>query len=285
VVADPASNPNLAAQDALLDARYPGEPRYAVLPDPDDFATLDLDGVERVWTSRFRNSAGWVFVLSGDLDVDTAIDLASAYVGTLPMGVDETWVDVEDPPPTGVSEVSIQAGTGDTASLTMLFSNPVAAVDERLRVAADIATEVVAARLTDVVREELGESYSPLATIRVTTDPDPVVETRISVTGAPGRIDQLAALVVGELDQLVTAGPGPQEYVNAFAQVRETYNFVNNGDFITELLNDAIHPALDIDDYLLEFAALDGVDARTVTEFLATNVRTDRFIQVTVLPR
>ncbi|MDH5521486.1 MAG: insulinase family protein, partial [Acidimicrobiia bacterium] len=63
---DPASSPGLAGDDALLDARYPGELRYASLPTPEQFDTLDLVGVERVWTSRYGNAADWVFVFSGD---------------------------------------------------------------------------------------------------------------------------------------------------------------------------------------------------------------------------
>ena len=49
--------------------------------------------VERVWVERFGNADGWVFVFSGDFDVDEMTELASAYLGTLPSGVEETPVD------------------------------------------------------------------------------------------------------------------------------------------------------------------------------------------------
>ena len=83
-IADPASSPGLAGDDALRDLRYPGELRYAALPSEAEFGTLDLAGVERVWTSRYGNAADWVFVFSGDFDLDVVTDLAGAYLGTLP---------------------------------------------------------------------------------------------------------------------------------------------------------------------------------------------------------
>ncbi len=285
LVADPASDPVAAADDALLDARYPGELRYASLPTPDQFATLDLAGVERVWTNRFGNAADWVFVFSGDLDLGVTADLANAYLGSLPGGIDEQWVDLDRPPPDGVVRTTVRAGTGATASVTMLFTSPVETVDAELRVNADVVTEVVSGRLTDELRERLGESYSPMAVSSLTTDPDPVIETLVSVTGAPDRVEQIAEIVVAELEDLGTNGPTDQEFRNAFVQVEEGLNFVNNGDFLAALLDDAIHPDLELDDYLLEFAALDSVLVESVRDFIGAHISTDHYIQVIVSPR
>jgi zinc protease len=282
---DPASSPEAMGNDVLLDARYPGELRYAVLPTPDEFDTLDLGGVERVWTERYGNASDWVFVFSGDIDIDAVTDLTGSYLGTLPGTEPEQWIDVGGAPPDEVVRASAEAGTGDTASLTLLFTSAIGDVDARLRVNADIATEVIDARLTDVIRERDGESYSPFAVSYITTDPDPVIETYVSVTGSPDRIEAVADLVSAELADLGENGPSDQEFTNAFAQVEESYNFVNNGDFITELLDDAIHPALDLDDYLLEYSELGSVTAASVAAYLTDHVPTGRYIEVIVRPR
>ena len=163
VVDDPSSDPDTAGIDTLLDTRYSGEPRYTILPTPEQFATLDLDGVERVWSDRHGDAGDWVFAFAGDFDMDDLVELAASYIGTLPGdGAVEQWVDVEDPPPAGVVRQEVLAGTGDTSSLTLLFTSPVAAVDGALRANTDVVTEVLTTRLTDVIREELGESYSPV---------------------------------------------------------------------------------------------------------------------------
>ena len=285
LVADPTSDPGLVASDALLDARYPGELRYAVLPTPAEFDTLDLDGVRRVWADRFQNADGWVFVLSGDLDIDDAIDLAGAYLGTLPAGTPEAPVDIEEPPPAGVVRSAATAGAGDTASLTQLYTAPVDAVTPELRATADVVTELLSARLVDVVREELGDSYSPSAFAYLTFDPEAAIETYVSVSGAPDRIEALGDLVAGEIAALVTDGATNQEYVNAFAQVEERYRFVDNGQFVAELLASELEPAQDLEDYLLRSAAIETLGAADVATFLRTFVPVDQYIQVTVTPR
>src|SRR5690606_24712281 len=124
--------------------------------------------------------------------------------------------DIEEPPPSGVVRRAATAGAGDTASLTQLYTAPVDAVTPALRATADVATELLSARLVDVVREELGDSYSPSAFAYLTFDPEAAIETYVSVSGAPGRIEALGDLVAGEIAALVADGATNQEYVNAF---------------------------------------------------------------------
>ena len=286
LVADPASDAGAAGDDAVRDLRYPDELRYASLPTPEQFETLDLDGIERVWRDRYGDASDWVFVFAGDIDIDAVTDLASSYLGTLPgSGATESWIDVEDPPPAGVAAAEVAAGTGDTASVTMLFTSPVDDIDAELRVTADVATELIRARLTDVIREELGESYSPSAVSYITTDPDPAVETYVYVTGSPGRVGSIADLVVAELDELGTDGPSDQEFFNAFAQVEEALNFVNNGSFVQELLDAELHPARELDDYIFEYPELQSITAGRVRSYIDTHMSPDRYIEVTVVPR
>lgn len=286
VVDDPSSDPDTAGIDTLLDTRYGNEPRYTILPTPDQFATLDLDGVERVWRDRFGDASDWVFAFAGDFDMDELVELASSYLGTLPGdGTVEQWVDVEDPPPAGVVRQEVLAGTGDTSTLTLLFTSPAASVDGALRANTDVVTEVLTTRLTDVIREELGESYSPRAFTFINSDPDPLVQTYMQITGSPKRIASVADLVGAELDDLATNGPSDSEFQGAFAQVQESYQFVNNNTFLEELINDAIFPDRELQDYFDQFAAIDDVTNDTVRQFIADHVGTDQYIQVTVLPR
>lgn len=286
LVADPASDARAAADDAVRDLRYPDELRYASLPTPEQFATLDLDGVERVWRDRYGDASDWVFVFAGDIDIDAVTELANSYFGSLPgSGVAETWIDVEDPPPAGVASAEVAAGTGDTATVTMLFTSPVDDIDAGLRVTADVTTELIRARLTDVVREELGESYSPSAVSYITTDPEPAIETYVFVTGSPDRVGSIADLVVAEFDELGTDGPSDQEFFNAYAQVEESLNFVNNGTFVQELLDAEIHPARELDDYIFEYPELQSVTAGRVQSYIDTHMSPERYIEVTVVPR
>jgi zinc protease len=283
---DPASAPDVAGYDALSEARYGDELRYSVLPTPEQFAALDLDGVERVWRDRFGNASDWVFVFAGDIDLDQLFDLASSYLGTLPgTGVVEQWVDVEDPPPPGVVKNVVQAGTGETSNVTLLFTTPVADVTSELRATIDVATEVLNTRLTDVIREQLGESYSPYAYSFVNSDPEPQVLTYVQVSGDPERIEAVGDLVVEQFADIATNGPTEREFSGAYATVQERYGFVDNGTFITELVNDAIWPKRDLADYLDLYFDLGLVTPESVQRFVADHVPAGQYIQVATLPR
>lgn len=286
VVLDPASDPAIAGRDALLDVRYPDELRYAVLPTTEQFETLDLDGVERVWNDRHAEAGDWTFVFSGDLDVDSFSSLAASYLGTLPAtGAADPSIDLGLPPPTERRRVTVDAGAGDTAGVTLLFTEPASGSMVERRVEADVATAVLSARLTDVVREELGDSYSPFVVSYLTADPAPVIETYAEISGSPERVDAIADVVLGEIADLAGGGMTGAEYERAVALVEERYGFVTNDLFLEGLSQVAVFPELGIDSFLDRIDALDRVRASDVTAYFAANVRPDRFVQVTVLPR
>ena len=245
-----------------------------------------ISAASSAWRDRFGDAGDFVFVFAGDFDMDELVDLASSYIGTLPGdGTVEQWVDVEDPPPAGVVRQEVFAGTGDTSTLTLLFTSPVPWVDGALRANTDVVTEVLTTRLTNVIREQLGESYSPYASAFINSDPDPLVQTYMQITGSPKRIEAVADLVVAQLDDLAANGPTDSEFEGAFAQVQQSYGYVDNNSFLEELVNDAIFPERELQDYLDQFSALDDVTKDTVRQYIVDHVGTGQFIQVAVLPR
>ena len=180
----------------------------------------------------------------------------------------------------------MQAGTGETASITLLFTSPVDTVDGALRASTDVVTEVLNTRLTDVVREQLGESYSPSAYSYIRNDPDPVVETYVYVTGAPDRIDAVGDLVDRRVRRpRCERSDRPRVRRRARPGPARTTASSDNETFIEELVNDAIWPSRSIDEYFDEYVALDDVTAGTVQAFIARHVPADHYVSVSVVPR
>ncbi|MEO6652775.1 MAG: insulinase family protein [Ilumatobacteraceae bacterium] len=286
VVHDPGSDPDAAGTDALLDARYHDALRYTLVPTPEQFETLDLAGVERVWTERHADAGDWTFIIGGDFDVQAVTELAAAYVATLPAtGTAEGFVDLEIALPAEPRRVVIEAGSGDTATVAMLFSTPASGAYVDDRVEADVASEVLSARLTRVVREELGDSYSPIAVSYVTPDPDPVIETYVRISGSPDRIDAIAGVVLDEFADLAAGGMSADEFDRAFALIVERYNFVDNDLFLDGIAQGQVFPELGIDSFLDRLGRLDAIGRDEITAFIASHVPLDRFVQVTVVPR
>ena len=102
--------------------------------------------------------------------------------------------------------------------------------------AAAVVTQLLSTRLTDDIREELGESYSPFATVAIYGDPDPVVETYVSVTGAPDRIGAIAEFVQDDVGALRADGPSEDEFDTAVEQVSRDIELFSDAQLIDEIL-------------------------------------------------
>lgn len=286
VVEDPATDPQSAASDALNEARYGDAPHYDVLPDPDEFATLDAAGVARVWNDRFGDVSDWVFVFAGDFDRAAMRELTDAYIGTLPGGRgQEAPPTVTPPPPDGPSRVAVRAGTGETASVDLLITTPADALDPGIDALADVASAVVSARLTKVVREQYGDSYAPYAVTWVDEDPDPVVVTYIHASGSPERIDAIAETIRGELAALAGGDLTDAEFASAHAPVAERYTYVDNGEFLVHVTREAWDPGYDLTGYIFKHETVAAVSRSDIVEFLARYVPVDRYAEAVVTPR
>jgi predicted outer membrane protein len=107
----------------------------------------------------------------------------------------------------------------------------------------------------------------------------------MQITGSPTRIEAVADLVVSQLDDLAANGPTDTEFDGAYAQVQQSYQYVDNNSFLEELINDAIFPDRELQDYFDQYSALDDVTKDTVRQYIVDHVGTGQFIQVAVLPR
>jgi len=282
---DPSIDADYAEFKALRDARY-DDPRF-LLPTPETLSTVDADGILRVAADRFGDAADWTFSFSGDFDLDEAIDLAARYLGTLPAaGRIETTDYVSPPPPGGVVVSEVQAGLGEQANVSFEFVGQASA--ERIDdVIARVVNEVIQNRLTDFVREELGDSYSPFGVVSVGGGPTPETDVYISVSTGPEQIQEVSDAVLGQLDDLRANGPTQREFDNAVATVAEELNFVNNGQINDEVLDVLVDPAgnADFDDFVFEFELISQVSFDDVITALNAWTSADQYIEVRVSPR
>ena len=285
LAADPSTNPAYAEFRALLEARY-DDPRF-LLPTVDSLNTVTAEDIDRVVRDRFGDASDFSFSFSGDFDVVEAIELARRYLGTLPASGRTEIVDfVEPPPPAGVVTDTTNAGDGEQASAALLFTAP-ATADRRDDIVSRVLQSVVTARLTDVVREELGDSYSPFAFVQIAQGGTPNAETYISNTTAPDGIDDVVTAVLAELDDLRLDGPTDTEFAAASESIRQQLELFSNEQINDEVLNVFTDPAgnASFDEFLQQPTLLDDIDASDIRDAAARWLPADQYIEVRVLPR
>ena len=281
-VDDPNTDPDLAGQIALGQARYGDEVRYTQVPTPEQFAAVDLADVSAVFSDRFSNASDWVFAVSGDFSVKSATDFARRYIGSLPAtGVVEQYVDRQPDAPTDEVRVDVASGTGDKGSLTLLYT--ATAIDSRLDpIMSDLLGIIITNRLTDQVREALGASYSPSASTSASVDPDPIVETYVSVSGDPQGLEELSIVVRQLIDELGRGDFTIGEFDDAQADLGRRYNLYGNEGLTSALLAGATEPAL-YQRFLDAPGDLDSISLEELRTF-ARRVITGPAIEVRVTP-
>lgn len=282
-IADPLSDPDFASYDAFVRARYGDDERFLLVPTVEQLDAVTLDDVERAFEDRFGDVSDWVFVLSGDFDVDEVVDLARRYLGTLAGDGGKDDLGAGAPPmPTGITDVTVRSGAGATASLSLYFAVP-ADGSTFESVYADVLTQVVTDRLTTHIREELGASYSPYAATYLPRPPDQLVETYVFVSGDPTDMDRLAEVLLADLLALTTSGPSDEELAAALAVVEEDYRLFSNeqlADFLVTAIPDEEKMAL----YEGRYDAAGEISAEELRAFAARVLPADQFVRVVQLP-
>ncbi|HYN32049.1 MAG TPA: insulinase family protein [Ilumatobacteraceae bacterium] len=279
---DPSIEPGYAEYKTLLDARY-DDPAF-LLPTVESLNSVTADDVDRVFRDRFGDASDFSFAFSGDFDPDETVDLARRYLGTLPATDRAELVDyVEPPPPPGVVAEQTTGGEGEQASVSLLYTAP-ASADRADDVAALVVQEVITNRLTDTIREELGDSYSPFAVVDVGSGAAPYAQIYISNTTGADLVDEVEAAVIAQLDDLRSNGPTSAELDAANEAVVQQLDLFSNEQINDEVLNVLTDPAGNpsLDDFLAQAQLVDGLD---IAGYLRAWLPADQYIDIRVLPR
>jgi zinc protease len=182
---------------------------YSVRPmRTEDLERLDPDGMLAFYTDRFRNAADFTFFFVGAFDIDQVVPLLNTYLASLPStGRSESQGrDMDLQFPRMVLRETVRKGQEPRSQTAiMFFSNT--GLDElethRLRAGANI----LQMRLRDVLREELGGTYS-VGVAYADTSPQPGYgTTTVQFGSSPDNAQRLTDVVMAEVDKLRRDGP------------------------------------------------------------------------------
>jgi len=218
--AQPDADQQTVGYDEVSRVRYPDDARFLSTLTPDQVSSIDGDTIARLWDERYGNAADWSFAILGDFDMDAVVDLTRRYFGTLraTAEIDES-IDLVPDPPVGVVSQTARGGTGMKGDLFRAYSSD---LDDSTwsRVVTDVANEIVAARLDEDIREELGQSYSPSAWFQI----DPAEDgdgghllAVFEISSAPQQLLEVSARLSDDLAQLAADGPSVDDLDAALA--------------------------------------------------------------------
>lgn len=214
LLANQKATPEFAFTEALTGALTQNHPRERT-PTPEMFDRLDLARSLAFYKDRFADASDFTFVMVGTIDPATLKPLVEKYLASLPStGRKEMWKDHNVRPPSAVVERRVEKGLEPKSRSQLVFTGPMAYNQEQ-RIAIRTVASVLQTRLREVLREDLGGTYSVSASAGYTKIPRQEYTFSIDFGSSPDRADELMKRVFAEIEAFRKEGPTDKQLADA----------------------------------------------------------------------
>ena len=181
---------------------------------------LDLDASVRIFRDRFGDASDFTFFFVGNFTPEAMEPLVSRYLASLPApGRGESWRDVDMDPPAGVVEKVVRAGIEPKSRTRIFFSGPFDFEARADRIQLGLMTQAFQIKLREVLREDLGGTYSVGVRGSISHYPEERYQLRVSFGCDPERVEELTAVVFDQIDSLRASGLD-SSYVKKVKEIR-----------------------------------------------------------------
>jgi zinc protease len=222
----------------------------------------------------------------GTFKTEEAIPLLAKYIGSLPSSGTRAsdFKDLAIRFPTGTERARVEKGR-EPRSQTVIsfFADPPVDSAEGERINA--ATTVLQTRLRDMLREELGQTYTVSVGLSQGLPQKGGGHMQVSFGAAPENIQAMSDRVMQEVKRLQSEGPAAELVSSAKETARRTYetSLRENGYWLRRLQTAHMFgtPAAEI---LTRTERIDAVTPAGVQEVFRKYFPLDRYTVVTLLP-
>jgi zinc protease len=191
---------------------------------PERVAALDRSKMLAFYRDRFSNAADFTFFMVGTFKPEEAIPLLARYVGSLPSTGKRTsnYKDMGINFPKGTEQARVEKGR-EPRSQTVIsfFADPPVDSAESERITA--ATTVLQTRLRDILREDLGQTYTVSVGLSQNLPQQGGGHMQVNFGAAPENIQAMTDRVVQEVRRLQQEGPSAELVASAKETARRGY--------------------------------------------------------------
>jgi zinc protease len=249
-------------------------------------AALDKSKMVAFYKRAFSNAADFTFFMVGSFKIDDVVPLLARYVGSLPSTGQPVshFKDVGLHFPASNETAKVQAGRepqGQTVISFFADPNPDPVEQEHIVE----ATTVLQIALRDILREELGQTYSVSAGLQQPLPQRGGGHVEIRFGAAPENLGSMTTRVLAEIGRLQKEGPSLDLTNRAKESARRGYETAlkQNEYWLSRL--ETIHMFdRDPHEILTRGQRIDGVTPQVLRETFKTYFPADRSTVVTLVP-
>jgi zinc protease len=257
-------NPSWQAWVAYNEARFGTEWHHPVAT-REQLGTLSAESFLNIYQQRLGDVDDMMLAIVGDTSAEEVKRLARHYIGTLPAGAADTYVNRHKSAPTELVRREIPV-TADMSAVLQMYHDAHVSDSLSVRVNADVLDSILNDRLFRLVREELGASYVAGVAIATALTPRPTVYSDLFYTVDADGYDAAYNRVLSILADLVSNGPTAEEVEQAKTVLRADYGEVTNGALLSALIN---RRHLDNTDLRTSQNSLEELDAVSISSVRA----------------
>ena len=211
--------PNMMANpDFLFDIEmdkilYGNNPRVVSLTE-ETLAKADLATIDRVYSELFKDAAGAVVTIVGNVNLETLKPMVEKYIGSLPKGkkatdvVDENLITFA----MGVVNEEVRLPMQAPKSTVVQLYTAYAPVDTKKSVAFDAANYIIDMIYTKTIREDEGGTYGVGTSMLAQKLPMERLIAQVYFNTNPEAVAKLSALATKGLKELAENGPSAEHF-------------------------------------------------------------------------
>ncbi|MDE0120236.1 MAG: insulinase family protein [bacterium] len=255
-------NPAWQAWVAYNEARFGSEWHHPVAT-RDQLATLSPETFLSYYQERLGDVDDMMLAVVGDTSAEEVERLARHYIGTLPAGDPDTFVDRHQPAPTELVRREIPV-TADMTAVLQMYHDAGVPDYRSVRVDARVLDVILNDRIFRLVRDELGASYVAGVDITAAVTPRPTVYSDLFFTVDADGYQAAYDRVISILADMVANGPTAEELEQAKAVLRADYSVPSNGALLSALISRLYLADADLATSQNSLEELDAVTLATV---------------------
>jgi zinc protease len=286
MLANMRAQPMVVFGEAINEALTQNHPR-ARTPTPEMIERMDLDKTLAFYKDRFSDASDFTFVFVGTLDPAAMKPLVEKYLASLPAtGRKETWKDHNVVPPSAVVERRVEKGLEPQSHTRIIFTGPFPYNQEQ-RILIRATQTILETRLREILREQLGGTYSVSTQANYDKTPRPEYAFSVDFGSAPDRADELVKRVFAEIEAFKASGPTEKQVTDAkegFIRDYET-NIKSNNYLLAQIALKYQYGEADEIKVLFDLPAwYQKLTAKAIQDAARTYLNNNRYVKVMLFP-
>jgi zinc protease len=195
----------------FIDAAYNHDPymRQMLSFDDEYLSQVNFDRAVQIYKERFTNPADFTFYFVGNYDETKMKEFVELYLGSLKTDLknkENYNLSVLKPRPDKASTQTVYAGSEEQGYMGMYITNPID-WNYRNSIIADMIGEALDIQFVRIVREKMGDVYSPMVQMGASKLPHPEMTLMILLGCDPVKTDKLADASLKILNDFKVKGP------------------------------------------------------------------------------